>query len=447
MKKALALLLTLSVSLGSFVPTFAAINHSAFLAGTYFGSNDIDTSEPIQHISRTLLPIMGYDSYYTIEPTYTQLSGSNDDYGNDFLESDLVILDGHGAYDKLWFDFESFGNEYACGICQDAKDTTFLNNKGHRSKLVGLGTKDLSSVQLIMFVGCNTAQETSSKPSITNMAVNHYGAKSAIGWKEAFKNSDGNTWIFEFVRGLYFGDSIIDAAMAADEAESYVNPKAIESWVPFAQLSSYLKNKSYNYDPDREDRGVNVDISDFLRSLKIKEEDLVNTKDRNIQRFDIQEPILFLSMDDCTKEIAHYIKENIDENFDPDRFEISSNINIQQNDKIEVGSVTFTYMVGEFQTPIRYKAVIKDNQVEYILVNGTPDYIDKAISPIADFDTISEETLKKEAENGVIVEEGWELVEQEVLKKFDTEPYYVVCNTYYDKNSECYMVESYEYRL
>ena len=125
--------------------------------------------------------INGIDSYYNDEPTVSYMKGNNP-AGVRRIASRVVWLNGHASNTTILFNHNNNGGSYDTGAYY-GNDT---------SKYVGIKSTNMSGVDLISFVGCETANGGS------NLAFSAYskGATTAVGFtgKIVSRSADGQGW-------------------------------------------------------------------------------------------------------------------------------------------------------------------------------------------------------------------------------------------------------------
>ena len=195
-----------------------------------------------------------------------------------------------------------------------------------------------------------------------------------------------------------------------------------------------------------------VDEFDLNRTANIKsiKENCVEDDGEEVI---VSETVLYESEDDINN-IYKYISENIDKGFDSNKFKITKNINnITVDGENVYTAVNMRLKYGDFVSDNGYYVTILNNKVDKIFIEGNPTCeAGENISLInyddfLDYDDVNEDDLKRIAENNITLFDNESIVNQRILKKFDTEPYYVIISEIEDVKSEIARAEYYEYRL
>jgi len=155
----------------------------------------------------TAFSLAGYNSYYNIKPTVLYMTGDNP-AGNPRLESNVLFLSGHGNADHMSFNYNQKDEDYATGIIQGE----YWESPNSGYKYAGIEDYDMSSVELVVFAGCNTAK---GSDNITKDVVEN-GAGAAIGWTESVSAGSHSNWLERFVDELAAGSTVARAKQYAD---------------------------------------------------------------------------------------------------------------------------------------------------------------------------------------------------------------------------------------
>lgn len=148
--------------------------------------------------------IPGMNSYYNCLPTQDYMKGNNP-AGVRRIASNVVFLNGHGDSQNMFFNHNNSGGSYDTGVYYGS-DTT---------KSVGISSTIMSGVDLISFVGCNTA---SGNDNLTSRAYDR-GANTAVGFTDLMhsRTSDGQGWCRAYNDALTNGYTISGAISYATD--------------------------------------------------------------------------------------------------------------------------------------------------------------------------------------------------------------------------------------
>ncbi len=165
-----------------------------------------------------------------------------------------------------------------------------------------------------------------------------------------------------------------------------------------------------------------------------------------IREIQITEQVHYSYEDENIDEIVSYIKRNIDEDFDVSKFQVKTNIsNASTKDGIVSTAISMDLKKGDFVTKDGYFIGVKNGLADVILISGNPDCTQSNASQ--EIEEVDEEWLKEMARKEITLTDGYKIVEQRVLKKYDTEPYYAVVTNIYCQEYNLGYVEYFEYRV
>lgn len=402
--------------------------------GVDFDEGGVDTSNDAKLFSEDMEDI-GFTPIYIDNMKYAYW---NDTWEVDdiyLLEADVIMLAGHGNSDGVYFNYMNRGGRYATGVCSGTSQYTEFN--GEEYHLAGLNDFDNDDTVLAAFVACNTAKGSYSLTELANMN----GINYTLGWKEKILDSDAEKWLDYF--GLYLDRyNITDAIARANSKTKYIDLDTITSTQAYVEDVHALNMMLKDY----------VDEFDLNRTANIKsiKENCVEDDGEEVI---VSETVLYESEDDINN-IYKYISENIDKGFDSNKFKITKNINnITVDGENVYTAVNMRLKYGDFVSDNGYYVTILNNKVDKIFIEGNPTCeAGENISLInyddfLDYDDVNEDDLKRIAENNITLFDNESIVNQRILKKFDTEPYYVIISEIEDVKSEIARAEYYEYRL
>ena len=172
---------------------------------------------------------MGYDVKATEEPNYVEM-------GSQLIKSKIVFLAGHGNNIQMqWNCKQSRHDYYKTGVgaffdWYDKDDSEY-----HIFGLCG----NMDFVDLIVFMGCNTALESEfAQPSIYDDSIAQiackFGAKVSIGWTDSITLNDARAEFAEnFSKELASGKTVKAALRNATNNYSYTSGSNIEKWAVY----------------------------------------------------------------------------------------------------------------------------------------------------------------------------------------------------------------------
>lgn len=190
----ISMLLLISILTVSISPiNVSAAGNLAFSVGCDYGTGDIDTT-PDALSSCDYYALAGYTSRYTCNPNYTKMRQSYN--GTRLLESDIVMLSGHGTQNTVVFDSVQEGGEYVV-ITRNSLHTAYLIIQNY----------NMSNVKLFVLDACETAMGT------TNIAKTIYddGALASLGWTTEVGVDCMYQWKLKFNNCIALGYTISGA--------------------------------------------------------------------------------------------------------------------------------------------------------------------------------------------------------------------------------------------
>lgn len=279
----------------------------------------------------------------------------------------------------------------------------------------------------MVLCGCRTASG-----GLTSIAriVTDRGAGIGLGWEEILRDGDAEEWMDRFGNALRRGYTIADAIGKANSYTKYEDPDAIRSTKGYAISTKYLNVSLDDYINGTAGLSNDEDLSDDISTVETIHEDVSYSVDSN-----------------DTGEIAQYIADNFDENFDINQFEVTDftyAITDEENDVYT--SVNLARKIGDFVTENGYYISFVNGKANKIFITGDPACHDDSIM-LADINVdVDEDDLLDLALENIELNDGEKVEKQRILKKYDTEPYYVVITEIIDNNTDWSRSEAYEYR-
>lgn len=251
--------LTLFFSVSGIINVSAATKY-AFSVGTYYGSNNVDSTQHAQFVGAKLKS-MGYNSY-TVTIPKTDTFNAYIPFGFRFrMESDMLYFAGHANSEVMAWNYMGKGGEYAQGIGMAEGDFCDLQN----FSFTGIGKFNLSKVDLAVFAGCETAKGTDN---ITKYA-NTFGAKASIGWKELIANMDVYYWTQRFYNHLADGYTVQQSITYANSFSDYLDSsiKGTQYYGSVNQTLNDVQNEMYNVN-DKIDMNLGKNYNYSLNKAK-----------------------------------------------------------------------------------------------------------------------------------------------------------------------------------
>lgn len=158
---------------------------------------------------RTIITGMGYSSASAYEGTFSNVTLDN------YLDTDtngIFVVRSHGGYETSPWSGEQVGT-YILTSGNDY-DGTIL----YRSHTMAT-TLELSNMELIMFIGCETGKGGVGARNLPTVVVDR-GATTAVGFSETIGCSSANRWTIAFFDLLSEGKSVYEACLTlSDEYE------------------------------------------------------------------------------------------------------------------------------------------------------------------------------------------------------------------------------------
>lgn len=370
-------------------PVFATAN-LALCVGTNYGLFGIDTTEDAE-TAGTLYRNAGYDTTVYIKPTYDLLNGYT--YrGIKYMQSDILFFSGHGNYDRMTFNYNGTGGDYATGIYR--YNSVLLENG---AKLVGI-QGNMSGVKLVTFAGCMTA--SNNDQNICAQAVT-YGAKTAVGWEESINQGSHTEWLKRYNQCLLDGKTV-QAAVNYANSFTYADARVKTSKI-YGDTSLRISHVST----------ASANLDDALMYLDVVDECI---------GYDLNNSVL-----------TEFAKKNID-NFNPSCYEITV-----FNTSADCFTVDFVFMIDNCRTNSSYTMHIQDGRITQIIDNSI-----KTPMTTVDFATISdcvERQMNVCNDTAAVVNtneyEGYSIYEQNIEYHYDFETQMlneITFTTYYSED-------------
>lgn len=425
-KKFLIAITCLSLFIPS-IPSLAA--EHAFSVGTNEGTTSIDTSGSATYAANCF-SIAGYTSNYSIQPTYSTLTGEFND-GTSRMESSILFFAGHANYNNINWDYLKQGTN-KCGVWVSTNGTS--STTGY--KYAGLKSYDLSESKIAMFFGCKTGL-TDNGNNLVDIA-HEQGVTTAIGWKDSVDTTDATKWRKAFVNELALGKSVKDARTYANSL-SY-NDTDVKNTYTRGSVSLTITEARTIGELVNEDENL-ANITYIDPAVLTNAKDMLNADSTHVEYELLQNINIDLERLDF-EELENYISNNILPDFKTENFKVCVNKYDYENNS---GNITFTYKIGDVETTSDLVIEVSDGVVYSISSNGSFELI--PVDSIDIIDSSDNELITRVNEvqpisvrnnDGIIIEN------QNVIRKYDIEKnkyYAIVATEYYDTNSDSYWVE------
>ncbi len=412
MKKNFSILFLISIlAINSTITALAATPRSTSI-GTRWGAV-VDTTDAAEEFNEHMENI-GFRGYLETIPTINKMNST-------LLENNVLMFAGHGSPMGVFFNYKYKGGDYATGIYYGDSKEVIFEDDGETYQMAGMGDYDWNDTLLAIFCACKTGKNESN---ITKAAYEN-GVDFSIGWREITQTEDLDKWLSRFGTYLENGMMLIDAMTKASNGSGYTDKNTVRN------IAAFSSSISVN----------NLVLSDYVNNYRSS-----NNKTSNDNIITVNEDIEYSFDKKDMTDVEKYIRQNIDSQFDINRFDINDYINVIVEDSGDVyGSLFLDYKVGDFVTEDGYYIAIKNSEVKDIYINGNPSCSRNDILTIKE--DIDEDELKLKAIEQTELGKNEEIVEQKIIKKYDTEPYYVVVNGIENKTIGAFRGESFEYRF
>lgn len=223
----------------------------AFSVGCNYTDGNSTARDAIK--SSDYYALCGFSSRYTTEPTLATLRGSHG--GTKFMESDIIMLSGHGNSGGINFDSKATGANFWVTTNTAARGCIIIQNEYNMGK-----------VKLIIFDGCETAKES---PNCAQIVVSK-GCKAAIGWTTTVGFNCMYEWKNKFNNYLATGNSISNALRIANSFNYGDN--SCKNWKLYGNGSQVLKHSK----SATRINSLNTDINSVVLNQAISPEKLTN---------------------------------------------------------------------------------------------------------------------------------------------------------------------------
>ena len=406
--------------------------------GVDFDRAGIDTSNDAELFSSDMEDI-GFEPIFIDDLRYADW---DDVWGDDdiyLLEADVIMLAGHGNADGVYFNYLDRGGRFATGVCSG--NSQYVDFNGEEYHLAGLNEYDNEDTVLAAFVACNTAKGSYSLTELANLN----GINYTLGWKETIQDGDAELWLDYFGRYLAEDYNITDAIAKANSRSVYEDEDTITATQGYVEDVEALNMVLRDYVDEYEGYRASSIEADSSGSEASRTSSTDNDDSIDIV---VEEDIVYRNESDLDN-IYEYITENFDENFDSNKFKIKTDINnITLNNENVYTAVSLRLKYGDFVSENGYYVTILNDKLDKIFIEGDPKVSNLGVAEYSmNITDVDEDVLKNMAIEEIDLEDSEEIINQRVLKKFDTEPYYVVITEINDVNSDISRGESFEYRI
>ncbi|MDE5946015.1 MAG: hypothetical protein K2G63_01715 [Oscillospiraceae bacterium] len=295
-----------SASAASYYAYSIGVNHGTTNAGL-----EGNFTQNVAYANTCYGMISGVASYYNNMPTQSYMKGNNP-LGERKIASRVVFLNGHASSSRMYFNHNNNGGEYDTGVYYGYDTAT----------CPGLLSTDMSTNDLISFVGCSTAAGTTN---LASRAVSR-GATTAVGFTESIHSRfiNGPDWCRKYNDALVNGYTVANAITYAT------------SCYPNSDLGKYVKVYGSSTNTIASNGSVNS-ISDddekvYVENVNIPIENVYSTKN-------IIDAELTSDFDVVIEEL-----KAIDKSFDIDDYSIDINMFSEED---STGMIIFTYRIGD----------------------------------------------------------------------------------------------------
>lgn len=366
-KKLVALFLSfslLSIHILSPINASAAGNLAFSVGCNYPGG---ESTERDATSSSMYYGLCGYSSRYTSEPTLGVLRGSHN--GTRFMESDIIMLSGHGNSGGIYFESVDTGADFwvTTNTAADTQNNILL--QFHYT---------MNNVKLIIFDGCETALEPENCASI----VVNSGCKAAIGWTVNVGFDCMYEWKNKFNNYLATGNTISNAIRLANSFNYGDN--SCKSYRLYGIGDQVLKLARTNNEASLDSSNLNDDSRIVNKTV---EKDVLQNKNT----------------------IEKLLKTTFSEySFEDFRIDAS-----MQDDGS--GVITVVEKIGDFYTDNAYVIFYDGNKVTEIFnrvetaINITEYSQDYFVAPLVNGKAILSETRNNISSKYKVLEQGYEL--------------------------------------
>ena len=306
----IAICILLMISLQGKV--FAAGN-CAFSVGAKY--NDLNT-EPETLKALAYYRQMGYNSYYTTEPTFDELNGYFK-IGTRRLESDILFFSGHGFDDGSGMVFPN--------------TAVWTRPTSQSTKAVGIDDFNWNTTKLVIYGGCVTALPNNSNH--ISIATYRKGAKTVLGWHQSLDPDSHRDWLNRFNAKLVEGASFSSAFNYASSF-SYSDPRVNDLGIYGDWNMTYKQSRS----------GSTLENPN---TIKISNEIEFNQKNQNIMGI-IQEI------------------RSINPNFNEDDYKVEI---FTLNKEAEFYNIEFEREIDGYKTELGYHVCVNNGKVVSITNN------------------------------------------------------------------------------
>ena len=303
-----------------------AAGNNAVVCGLKEGN--VKLTEVVNNSKKTFGEL-GYNSVGYINPTQNQFSGYAADNVNKLLESDIVVLTGHGTTLSI-----------------QVAPTVYLRRGHGTSNYVGTNDIQWSKCSLVMLVGCYTAAEHSN-PQIDNITHNimdkSNGMTNVFGWRDEILVGDVISWMKRFNSKLANGSSLLTALSYANSFSDYIDNSTIKNVAYYVGNSTHLRNNKNN-------KNINNITSENLNVITINPHKTVKftKEEKNINN------------------VIQLIEEELNKTINIQEYEINVfNINEEYNHY----NIDFEYKIGEYYTNLGYTVIVEYGKVTEIIDN------------------------------------------------------------------------------
>lgn len=404
--------LTFIVSLLLSSTNAVSANHAFSCGGDYGNFSTWDDAIKAANFYET----MGYDSYYSTDPSYKTLNGNFSD-GWRRLHSDILFFSSHGDSNGVYF-----------------PDSSLVISNGD-SKSVYTKNVNWDYVRLVVFGACETAKGTNN---ITTDAYNRK-VEASVGWSTTIGNISHSLWLERFNSNINMGASVKEAI---DYANGFkYNDPNVKNVVLKGSGSLRLRRV----------RSLNLVQNNLLTNNYFPNNKLNGlNKLETLKKLDIEGESIKFSEND-TSDILDFIRSKNDR-FTSNNYEITIH-KISENDY----TIDIYLKENDYITDYGYTINVSNNKVMEIVDNTYEISGEKNLSGVKKQSTsieTKEEAKRKAIESleGKLKDEykdKYQVKNQEIqlYKNLKEDKQYIVVFTQYSINDRGTAVDEYLYDI
>lgn len=305
-------------------------------------------------------------------PTISYIKGTHTNTKR--MESDILFFSGHGNNTLMHF--------------YNTSSDFYITAGSNSSNTVGLSSYTMSNVKLVVFAGCQTANNSSSNLA---KSANSLGAKATLGWIPSIQVGSHSLWLDRFWLKAAT-ETHAQTALTYADSFSYTDNG----------VKSYRKYGTWNYTAGFKSSGTSIYNSPLIN--KDKREHIVN---------------ISLNNNDLDRQIENAIIENIDSGFNINMYSIYKTI------RDDATIIDITLQNNDIKSTIGYVVFVENNKITKIYDNTNNMKMSKVYesmnTQIGSYQTNQSKTNKNLFANAIkdIDTSLLEIVDQKIEKFYD----------------------------